>query len=141
MRNAAEKKTGRLGRNVKMKRLRKFHSRSRIKPAIGSKKNGIVPAAFLPCNFFVQDVSVLRILGSERSALVLYAQHDERRVSIVAHGAFAFRSDPDHRPLGYRKIFAVYLKLAVSGKEEIQFLMVLMGVKESRFRTSRKRLE
>lgn len=38
MRNAVEKKTGRLGRNVKMKRLRKFPSRSRIKPAIGSKK-------------------------------------------------------------------------------------------------------
>lgn len=89
----------------------------------------------------MEYIPVCGIFRAEGLRLVLYAQHDEWGTTIVTHGAFAFGRHADNASLLYIEDLAVYLELALAAQEEVQFLMVLMGVEESGFRSRLEHLE
>ena len=99
------------------------------------------PGAALPFYGFVQDISVGGVFRGECAGFVLYAKHHKRFCTVVADGAPACRSHPYHAALGNGKCLSVYLKFSFSVQEEIKFLVGVVAVKESGFRSRQEHLE
>lgn len=96
---------------------------------------------FLPFNGFVENSSVLCILGIECIAAILDAKHHERFSAVVTHAATSFRSDTDNGTFLHGKDITVNLKLTVAFKKGIKFFMVFVGVKEACFLTGSENLK
>lgn len=85
----------------------------------------------LPLYRLDKGIAVGGIFGSECVAAVLNAEHHERFRAIVAHRATAFGSDAYNAAFTNREHFAVYLKFTFAGEEEVEFLVILVGMKEA----------
>ena len=77
----------------------------------------------------------------EGIAAILHAQHHERFRAIVAHRTLAGGRYPHHGPFGHGEALSVHLELAPAAEEEVQFLMLLVGVQEARLRAGLEDLE
>jgi len=86
-----------------------------------------------PLHRFVQNLAVSGIIGAEGVGPVLHAEHRQRCRAVVAHRTPARGSHPHHAALGYREDLAVDLELARAGKEEVEFFMRFVRVKEPGF--------
>ena len=96
---------------------------------------------FLPFDGLVEDVAVGGILGCECVAAILYAEHHEGFGAVVANAAATVGGHADNRAFTDREDLAVDLKLSAAPEEEIQFLMVLVGMQETCLLTGSENLK
>lgn len=73
----------------------------------------------LPFHGLLQELSVGRILSCECLSFVLYANHNQRFRTIVAHRTFAFWSHAHYASFPYRENLSVHLKFTLSTHENI----------------------
>ena len=87
------------------------------------------PAALdSPLDGFIENVSIGSILGCECIAAILHAEHHKRLRAVVAHTAATVGSHTDNTAFFDRKYIAVDLKLSFAFEEEIEFLVIFVGV-------------
>ena len=98
-------------------------------------------SSLLPLHLLVEDYAIGGILCRERGATILHAEHQQWLGAVVADGTLAIRGHSHHASLGYREHLAINLELALAAEEEIQLLMVLVGVDEAGLRARSERLE
>lgn len=96
---------------------------------------------FLPLHLIIQNHAVGCIFGCKGFALILHAEHHEWFCTIVANGALAVWCYSHHASLLNWEYLAIHLELALAAEEEIQFLVVLVGVEETCLCARSKALE
>ena len=105
------------------------------------KKVWRFPEVRLPLYLIVENHAVGCIFGCKGFALILHAEHHEWFCTVVANGALAGWCYSYHTSLLNREYLAIHLELALAAEEEIQFLVVLVGVEESCLCARSKALE
>lgn len=105
------------------------------------KKVWRFPEVRLPLYLIVENHAVGCIFGCKGFCLILHAEHHEWFCTVVANRALAGWCYSHHASLLNREYLAIYLELALAAEEEIQFLVVLVGVEESCLCARSKALE
>ena len=95
----------------------------------------------LPFYWFVENVSVGGVLGGECVAAILHAEHHKGVGAVVAHAAASVGSHAHYGAFLNREDIAVNLELSFACEEEVEFLMVLVGVEETCFLPGSEYLE
>ena len=94
-----------------------------------------------PLYRLIENVSVGGVLGGECVAAILHAEHHKGLGAVIAYAAASGGSHAHYGAFLDRKNLAVNLKLSFTREEEVDFLMILMGMKESGFLTRSEYLE
>lgn len=89
----------------------------------------------LPVHGFIDDVAVGGIFVCECVGAILHAEHHTGFCAVVAHTAATVGSHADYRAFLNGKDLAINLEFSFSCEEEIELLVILVGVEEAGFLT------
>lgn len=107
-------------------------------PSTGLNRRRISP---LYATLGYHSVGSRSVVGTKRIGFILDAYHHHVVIACVAQRTHSGRSNTHYTALSHCKGLAVYLKLAFAAHDDIQFLMCLVGMKESAALARSKGLE
>lgn len=94
-----------------------------------------------PLYRLIENVSVGGVLSGECVAAILYTEHHKWFCAVIAYAAASGGSHAHYGAFLDRNYLAVNLKLAFTREEEVEFLMILVGMEESGFLSRSEYLE